>query len=98
MPRALRSVAAEQDPQEVANHIGRADRRPETAERIVDELVAKCNTYARTPLIGTQSDQFFEGCRVGRHKRWLIFYRLAGTDIEIVRILDGARDYSRLFD
>ena len=97
MPRAVRSFAAEEDLFGIARQIGVRDRRPQTASKIVDELIAKCETYAQTPLIGTLDDSLFDGCRIGRHKRWLIFYRPVAEGIEVVRILDGARDYPRLF-
>ena len=98
MPKAVRSHEAEEDLFDIAYQIGVRDQRPQTASKVVDELIAKCETYAQTPLIGTPDDSLFKGCRIGRHKRWLIFYRLSEMGIEVVRILDGARDYPRLFE
>ena len=27
-----------------------------------------------------------------QHKRWLIFYRYVGEDVEVMRVIDGVRD------
>ena len=47
MPIARRSEAAERDLQYIAFHIAFADRRPLTADRIIDELVAEADDIAR---------------------------------------------------
>lgn len=97
MAAALHSLQAEKDLEEIDYQIAVTDGRPFNAERIVDEILAKCDFYAGCPLIGTAADYFFEGCRIGRHKRWVIFYRIRKDGIEVVRIVDGARDFPNLF-
>lgn len=97
MPTAFHSLQAEQDLLEIAYQIAVTDGRPLTAERIIDELVAKCKFYANSPLVGTAAEELLEGCRHGRHKRWIIFYRPRPEGTDVVRIVDGARDYPSLF-
>jgi plasmid stabilization system protein ParE len=97
MAEAFHSHESARDLEEIAFHIAVTDSRPLTAKRIVEELIAKCDFYANCPDIGTAADHLFEGCRIGRHKRWAIFYRMRSDGIEIVRIVDGARDYPSLF-
>lgn len=97
MPTAFRSLQAEQDLLDIAYQIAITDRRPLTAERIIDEIIAKCDFYAISPLVGTAAEELFEGCRHGRYKRWVIFYRERPGGIDVVRIVDGARDYPSLF-
>jgi toxin ParE1/3/4 len=97
MPEAFHSFESEKDLQEIAYHIAVRDGRPLTAERILEELIAKCEFYAGCPEVGAAADHLFEGCRIGRHKRWAIFYRERDEGIDIVRIVDGARDYPSLF-
>jgi toxin ParE1/3/4 len=94
---AFQSLQAEQDLLEIAYQIAVTDGRPHTAEIIIDELVAKCNFYAKIPQLGTAADHLFEGCRYGRHKRWIIFYRPRPEGIDVIRIIDGARDYEHFF-
>ncbi len=97
MAIAFQSLQAEQDLLEIAYQIAVTDDRPDTATQIIDELVAKCNFYAKMPLLGTAANDLFEGCRYGRHKRWIIFYRSRQDGIDVIRIIDGARDYPHLF-
>lgn len=91
------SEQAEDDLLEIAYQIAVTDGRPLTAERVIDELVAKCKFYADAPLVGIQADHLFNGCRFGRHKRWIIFYQMHDEGVVVVRIVDGARDYLSLF-
>jgi toxin ParE1/3/4 len=97
MPLAYLSVQAEIDLLEIAYQIAITDHRPEVAEKNIDEISAKCQLLANSPLIGTMADELFEGCRLGRHKRWVIFSRIRDEGIDVVRIVDGARDYPSLF-
>jgi plasmid stabilization system protein ParE len=94
---AFHSHESARDLEEIAFHIAVTDSRPLTAKRIVEELIAKCDFYANSPLVGTAAEELFEGCRHGRHKRWVIFYRERPEGIDVVRIVDGARDYPSLF-
>jgi plasmid stabilization system protein ParE len=97
MPEAFHSYETSKDLEEIAYHIAVRDGRPLTAERIIDELIGKCDFYAQCPEIRTAADHLFEGCRIGRHKRWAIFYRMHDEGIDVVRIVDAARDYPSLF-
>lgn len=50
------------------------------------------------PIIGRERSELFPGLRsfvVGRH---VVFYRRFGNGVEIVRVLDGARDLPPLFE
>lgn len=80
----------------IGMYIGRKERRPSVAARVMREIREKCNHYARHPLTGTSRDEFGEGCRLGVHSRWVILYRPAGGGIEVLRIFDGAEDYESL--
>jgi len=35
--------------------------------------------------------------RVFTHKRWVVVFRPIDNGIEVMRILDGSRDFSRIF-
>jgi plasmid stabilization system protein ParE len=72
-------------------------RRPETGiknyfeiRNLVDEYAHEDAPRHRHPV--SPDDWFY--CR---HKRWLIFYRLHGEGIEVMRIIDGSRDLPRQF-
>ncbi len=71
---------------------------PAAAERFVDAVQSSLQVIARHPEVGRlrafRSPQSHSvRSRVVRgFDAYLIFYRLAGEDIEVLRILHGARD------
>ena len=89
--------AAKADLSDIGYYIGVEQHRPMTAEKILRELNDKCNNYAESPHIGTEAPHLGEGCRVFSHKRWIVVFRPLIDGIEVIRILDGARDYPNLF-
>jgi plasmid stabilization system protein ParE len=82
----------------IAYYIAIKDGRPLVADKIVDEIIDKCDAYSNVPgEIGTPAPHLGDGYRVFHHKRWVIVFRYRGQDLEVLRIVDGARDYSKLF-
>jgi len=92
---------AKQDVDDIYDFIARRDRRPETAEKVVRELVLHCESYAEAfaagNSIGTLRPSLGENVWVFTHKRWVIGFRPIQDGIEVLRVVDGARDFSRLF-
>jgi toxin ParE1/3/4 len=75
-----------------------AQDNPEAADKYLRTIVSRFPTLASVPLIGRERPELSPGLRsfvVGRH---VIFYRLFGDGVEIVRVLDGARDLPPLFE
>jgi plasmid stabilization system protein ParE len=67
------------------------------AVTFIDELEQHCARLADRPqmhplLIRREST----GLRKAVHGNYLIFYRMAGDAVEIVRILHGAQDWERM--
>ncbi len=89
--------AAKTDLADLAHYIAYEDRRPITADRIVDEIIAKCDSYAVQPLTGIATPHLGDDYRRFVCKRWVIIYRPITDGIEVLRILDSARDYPTLF-
>ena len=97
-PAAIWSSEAQADLDEVALYIGVHEARPVTAERIVREVHELCNVIASQPEMGESRPEFGTQCRIYSFKRrWVILYRPATSGIEVLRFVDGARDYDRLF-
>lgn len=88
---------ARDDLRSIGMYIGRKERRPAVAARVMREVREKCAHYARHPRIGTSRSEFGEGCRLGSHNRWVILFRPLDEGIEVLRIFDGAQDYESLF-
>jgi plasmid stabilization system protein ParE len=72
-----------------------------TADKVVSDLRAACQFYADSIasgfLIGTARPDLGESYRVFTHKRWVIGFKPLVNGIEIMRVLDGGRDFSKLF-
>jgi plasmid stabilization system protein ParE len=95
------SSTAESDVEDIYDWIARQDRRRSTAKKVVRELRDRCDALAEImasgSLIGTASPQLGHEYRVFTHKRWVIVFRALGDGIEVMRVLDGNRDFPRLF-
>ena len=97
MAKAIRTLAAEKDLRNIARYIAIHERRPQTAKSIIDELLSKCNLLAENPMLGTSKPEFGRNYRAFSCKRWVLIFRPIEEGIEVMRIVDGSRDYPRLF-
>jgi len=95
--RARLTPEAEQDLRDLAYYIADKSGHPQTARNVVEDITRSCDRYARQPLMGQTFPEAGEGCRQFTHQRWVIVYRPVEEGIEVLRIVDGARDYPRLF-
>lgn len=96
MAVARRTEAAEHDLKTIAFQIALADRRPATADRIVDELVEQCEMLAErstVAILGTPAREIGEGIRLFTHKRWVILFRYERHGVDVLRFADGSQDY-----
>lgn len=67
------------------------------AVSFVKKLQAQLEKLAITPGMGRRRDELLIGLRSFPYGNYLIFYILFDDGIEIVRILNGARDLEALF-
>jgi toxin ParE1/3/4 len=103
MPQHYVSPTADRDLDEQAAYLAR-EASLDTALRFYDAVAATFENIARTPGIGERwesANPRLSGVRVRRvegFENHLIFYRAAGSGIEIVRVLHGARDLESILD
>lgn len=101
MPHTSWSSTAESDVEDIYDWIARKDRRRATAKKVTRELRDRCDSLAEImatgSLIGTAMPQFGPDYRAFTHKRWVIVFRPLDDGIEVMRVLDGSRDFPRLF-
>ncbi len=91
------SSAARSDLDEIHDYI--ADDNLNAADQLLDDLEVACEKLGRHPGMGAACDHLIPEMRlVVVRKVYVVFYRLADEDIEIVRIVHGRRDFSKLFD
>ena len=90
--RLLSSARA--DIRAIADYIARDS--PNAAERWSETVISKCERIGKTPGMGTARSDVDPALRALPVGKYLIFYRLSGPDVEIVRVLHGARDWQAL--
>lgn len=73
---------------------------PKRAASFVTELLNRCKTLGDMPRAFPLVPRYEQhGIRRMAHRDYLIFYRIATDAVEVLHILNGARDYeSLLFD
>lgn len=95
------SATARTDVDGIYQYIGEHERRPAAADKFVKYLVADCESYAAAfaagSVLGTARPTFGESHRVFSHKRWVVVFRPIEDGIEVLRVVDGSRDYGKLF-
>jgi toxin ParE1/3/4 len=78
-----------------------AQRSPTAAKRFLKKIKRTFETLAQFPMLGAEwTDSPVPDLRLWplpRYKSYVIFYRPIARGVEIVRIVRGARDFSRLF-
>jgi len=74
-----------------------ADDNLEAADRFLSELEAKTQKLLRYPEMGRQREELLPSLRSIPEGRYIVFYRIAGKNIELVRVLHGSRDIEGIF-
>ena len=78
----------------IGRHI--AAENPHAAQRWTETVIAKCELIGEMPGIGTARPEVDPALRLFPVGKYLFFYRHIGTDVEIIRVLHGARDWASL--
>lgn len=93
--KAVITQAAYADLECIGDYIGRGN--PERAWTFIEELTNRCLKLAEMPQACPVTPRYEEfGIRRCVHRNYLIFYRIRNRRIEVLRILQGARDYESL--
>ena len=96
MLRARRTETAEGDLRDIAFQIAFTDKRPLTADRIIDELIGQADKLAQlsdTSVMGTACPEIGDGVRAFAHQRWVILFRYQPHGVDVLRFADGSQDY-----
>lgn len=96
MARLVILPAARADLIEIGDFI--ALDNPGRAASFVAEIEAKMRAAAERPLSFPARDELHEGLRAARYGRYLIFFVEQGDEVQVVRVLHGARDLPRMFE
>jgi len=94
--RVIRSRQASTDLDDIWLHI--ALDNPTAADRLIDRIVARCHRLADHPNLGPARPEIAPDARALVVGDYLALYRTKGADVEIVRVVHGARRLTGLFD
>lgn len=70
---------------------------PVAADRFVDKLDRRVSSLIEFPNRGAPRDDLRKGLRMHVEGNHLIFYRVRGLKVEIVRVVHGAMDLPKVF-
>jgi toxin ParE1/3/4 len=94
MPTATRNPLAREDLIEIWTYIASDD--PNAADRLLDSLEEKFDPLARNPGIGVRRPKIGRNVRSFPVGNYLILYRSHSGGMEIVRVVQGQRDLTKL--
>lgn len=75
-----------------------AEDNLDRALSFVHELQAKAQHTAERPESFPARDDLAPGLRAARHGRYLIFFQKVADEIQVVRVIHGARNLAEVFD
>ena len=97
MASAAWTPTAKRELDEIHDFIGIERQSPGAAANLVREIYEKANLYATQPELGASREDLGEAFRIFSVKSYIVVYRKIRTGIEVLRIVDGRRDYPGLF-
>lgn len=96
MARYRLSAKAQQDILEIKEFIARDN--PVRALSFARELRSKIARVADEPLLYRERAELRQGLRAARHGNYMIFFRMDGSLVEVLRVRHGATDFTELSD
>ena len=94
MATVRRTPRAQADLEEILRDLEQKSQR--AAERFAIRLDEKCEALGQFPELGRVRDEILPGIRstlVGKH---VLFHRIRGDSVELLRIVHGRRDLPRI--
>jgi toxin ParE1/3/4 len=86
----LRTAQTEMDLADILRYL--EERSPAAAERLATAIEERCERLAQFPALGRAREELAEGLRSIAVERYVVFYRVTTTAVEVLRMLHGARD------
>jgi toxin ParE1/3/4 len=91
----VRTKLADEDLLDIWFYVGADDMG--AADRLLDQIDIRCDSLGPYPQKGLQRDALMPGMRSILEGNYVIFYRVNGDRVEILRILHGSRDFPSIF-
>lgn len=96
MPIIIKRPRVRSDLSEIWDYI--AEDNETKADAFVDLIDQKFQALAAHPKLGRSRDELGEGLRSFPIGKYIIFYRVIPSGVEIVRVLHGSRDLNAMFN
>lgn len=96
MPRTNREPKAVADLEDIWLHI--ASDNVDAAERLIRQIYDAEDRLAEFPELGRARSELGPDIRSWAGGAYIIFYRVDGAAVEVLRILHGARDIGEALD
>ena len=71
-------------------------RSPLIADQVYDRIERSCQLLRDHPQLGPARPEIGDGARALIIERWIALYRLMEDGVQIVRVVDGARDLTQI--
>jgi toxin ParE1/3/4 len=98
MARVVKHLQAIADLDVIYDYIALQKLNPTAADRFLDQLQQRMESYARQPLMGDPRDDLGPDLRsFAFRKNYIVIYRPLDDGIDVLRVFHTARDYPRLF-
>ncbi|MBC8350902.1 MAG: type II toxin-antitoxin system RelE/ParE family toxin [Planctomycetes bacterium] len=97
MSHAVWTPLAEAELEDIVYYIAVKDRRPLTAERIARGIHNRAENAADKSAIWRKHPDLPPDWFYVLHKRWVIVFMKHPVGIEVLRVIDASRDFTRLF-
>ena len=97
MPRVIRDIQAAADLDQIYDYIGVQNQSPRAADRFLNALNEKLQLYASQPEMGELRPDLGERIRVFPFGNYVVIYRPLEDGIDVLRVVEGHRDYPALF-
>jgi toxin ParE1/3/4 len=82
---------------EIWSYIAQESGVPDIAHHLVKSIAERFDVLAARPRMGRARNDLRRGLRSHPVGNYIIFYRIVGTDVVIIRVLHGGRDIAALF-
>ena len=94
MAKALKTPRAQADLEAILDEL--ESKSLPAAERFAARVDRKCRALGHIPELGRARDEILPGLRSMPVGKYVLFYRLRGEVVEVLRILHGRRDLGRI--
>lgn len=94
MADVLKAPQAQADLEAILEELD--EKSPKAANRIAAAVDKKCEALGRFPEMGRAREEIIPGLRSTLVGKYVLFYRIRGEVVEVLRVLHGRRDLPRI--